>query len=60
MFSIASLRRDPFEGSGAYHRRLRLIVEGTIALALAITACGLATAMWLRTLEPLMSRIALG
>ena len=45
--------RDPFEGRGARRRRMRLQVEGTIAIVLAMVACGLAAAMWLRTLAPL-------
>jgi hypothetical protein len=45
---------DPFEGRGARRTRLRIRIEGAIALALAIAACGLAAAMWLRTLAPLV------
>ena len=43
-------RRDPFwdDGKGARRHRLRLRIEGVIALALAIAACGLTAAMWLR------------
>jgi hypothetical protein len=43
-------RRDPFwdDGKGARRHHLRLRIEGFIALALAIAACGLTTAMWLR------------
>lgn len=43
-------RRDPFwdDGKGARRRHLRLRIEGLIALALAIAACGLTAAMWLR------------
>ena len=45
--------RDPFEGRGARRTRLRLQIEGLIALFLAIVACGLAAALWVRTLAPL-------
>jgi hypothetical protein len=47
--------RDPFwdEGKGARRRQRRLGIEGFIALAIAIVACGVAAAMWLRALAPL-------
>ena len=51
--------RDPFEGRGARRRHARIRVEGFMALALAITACGLTVALWLRTLAPLAERIGL-
>jgi hypothetical protein len=43
-------RRDPFwdDGKGARRRHLRVRLQGVIALALAIAACGLTAAMWLR------------
>jgi hypothetical protein len=49
-------RRDPFwdDGRGARRRQLRLRLEGVIALALAIGACGLTAAMWLRELLPVV------
>jgi hypothetical protein len=58
---IERLRRpgDPFEGRGARRRQLRLRIEGFIALTLAIVACGLASAMWLRAIAPLFDRIGL-
>jgi len=52
--------RDPFEGQGARRRHLRIRVEGMMALGLAIAACGLVAAMWLRTLAPLADRFGLG
>ena len=45
---------DPFEGRGVYRRQLRRRIEGMIALALAVTACGVTAAMWLRTLAPVL------
>jgi len=60
MFGSAHLRRDPFEGTAAYRRRLRLLIEGTVALALAIAASGVTTAMWIRALEPLLNGISIG
>jgi hypothetical protein len=49
-------RRDPFwdDGRGARRRQLRLRLEGFVALALAIGACGLTAAMWLRELLPVV------
>jgi len=43
-------RRDPFweDGKGARRRNLRVRIEGIVALALAIAACGLTAAMWIR------------
>ena len=57
MFDRTTIGRDPYEGSSAYRRRMRLRIEGLIALALAISACGLATAMWLRALTPLFKSL---
>jgi hypothetical protein len=45
--------RDPFEGQGARRRNLRIRVESILAFGLAVAACGLIAAMWLRTLAPL-------
>ena len=49
-------RRDPYwdDGKGARRRHLRLRIEGLIALALAIAACGLTAAMWLRQILPVI------
>jgi len=49
-------RRDPFwdDGKGARRRQLRVRIEGTIAFALAMAACGLTAAMWLRQLLPVV------
>jgi hypothetical protein len=49
-------RRDPFwdDGKGARRRQLRLRIEGMIAFALAMAACGLTAAMWLRQLLPVV------
>ena len=52
--------RDPFEGRGAHHRELRLRVEGFLALGLAIMACGLTAAVWVRTLAPVIALYGLG
>jgi hypothetical protein len=47
-------KRDPFwdDGKGARRRQLRLRIEGLFALLLAIGACGLTVAMWLRQVGP--------
>jgi hypothetical protein len=52
--------RDPFEGRGARRTQRRLRIEGFIALALAIGACGLTAALWLLTLAPLAKSFGLG
>ena len=51
--------RDPFEGRGVIRTRLRLRIEGLFALALAIGACGMTTAVWLRNMAPLAERLGL-
>jgi hypothetical protein len=54
--------RDPWwgdEGSGAKRTRRRVQAESLLAIALAIAACGLIAAMWLRTLAPLTSELGL-
>lgn len=60
---IGRLRRprDPFwdDGRGARRTQRRVRVEGLVALALAIVACGVTAAMWLLTLAPLAERIGL-
>lgn len=45
--------RDPFEGRSAHRRELRLRIEGIVALSMAIAACGLTLAVWVKTLVPL-------
>ena len=49
-------RRDPVwdDGKGARRRQFRLRLEGFLAFALAISACGLTFAMWLRQLLPVV------
>ena len=61
---IGRLRRapDPFweDGKGARRTRRRRRAEAFIALTIAIAACGLTIAMWLRTLAPFAERFGLG
>ncbi len=57
MFERILQPRDPFEGVGARRRNLRVRIEGLVALSLAITACGLVAAMWIRILAPFGSLI---
>jgi prepilin signal peptidase PulO-like enzyme (type II secretory pathway) len=52
--------RDPFEGRGARRRDLRIRVESVLAFGMAIAACGLVAAMWLRILAPLADGLRLG
>jgi hypothetical protein len=56
MIGRRRIPRDPFEGRGARRRQIRLRIEGVMALVMAIGACGLTAAMWLRTLAPLAER----
>ncbi len=57
MFGRAKIGGDPFEGTHAYRRKLRLRIEGLVALAMAVAACGLVAAMWLRMVGPALSQI---
>ncbi len=50
---------DPFEGVGARRRRLRLRIEGILALGMAILACGLTAALWIATLGPVVGSFGL-
>jgi hypothetical protein len=54
-------RHDPFweEGKGARRTQRRVQVEGLLALAMAIVACGVTAAVWLRLLAPLADTFAL-
>lgn len=47
---------DPYEGRAARRRRLRLRVEGLVALSLSIVACGVAAALWIAMLVPSVTR----
>jgi hypothetical protein len=53
--------RDPWwdDGTGARATRRRRQIESFSAFALAIGACGLTTAVWLRVIAPAVTR-ALG
>jgi hypothetical protein len=57
MLGRAQIPRDPFEGSGAHRKHLRLRAEGVIAISLAIAACGLTAAMWFKALLPVFDRV---
>jgi hypothetical protein len=47
-------KRDPYwdDGKGARRRNRRVRFEASLALALALMACGLTVAMWLRQVLP--------
>ena len=60
MISRAPFGRDPFEGTAAYRTRIRVKIEGAIALAMAIAACGLTAVMWIRALAPAFERVLAG
>ncbi|MEO8572258.1 MAG: hypothetical protein ABI553_11255 [Chloroflexota bacterium] len=54
--------RDPFwdDGAGARHAQRRRRVEGALAFTIAVAACGLTAAMWLKMLAPFADRLGLG
>jgi hypothetical protein len=49
-------RRDPFwdDGRGARRRHQVKRLQGDVAFSMAIVACGLTAAMWLRELLPVV------
>lgn len=49
-------QRDPFwdDGQGARQSRAHERLVGALAFAMAVVACGLTAASWLRTLLPLV------
>jgi hypothetical protein len=53
---------DPFwdDGVGARRTYRRFRMEGTVALGLAIIACGLTAAVWVRTVAELLGAPAFG
>lgn len=53
MIRRRGIPRDPFEGRGARRTYLRVRIESSIAFALAMAACGLTAALWLKALGPL-------
>ena len=62
MVSGLFMRRDPWweDGTGARRDRTRHRIVGLMAFAMAIGACGLTTAVWLRTLFPILGAAGLG
>ena len=55
-------QRDPFwdDGQGVRQSRAHQRVVGGLAFALAVAACGLTAAAWLRDLAPMFSSLPLG
>ena len=51
--------RDPFwdDGTGARRTHRRVRFEGFLAISMAIVACGLTTARWLRLLAPVATGV---
>ena len=62
MVSGLFARRDPWweDGQGARRDRTRQRIVGLLAFAMAIGACGLTTAVWLRTVFPILGVAGLG
>ena len=55
--------RDPWwgdEGKSAKRTRRRVQVESLFAIAMAIVACGMVAAVWMRALAPLARQLGLG
>ena len=60
--SLLHLRRtDPFwdmDGKGVRRDRTKRRIVGGVAFAIAIVACGLTVAAWLRELQPVIHQLA--
>ena len=54
--------RDPFwdDGQGARKIRTRQRITGSMAFAVAVVACGLTVAAWMRELGPVLGGFHLG
>lgn len=51
---------DPYEGTGAKRRAVRVRIEELLALGMAIVATGLTAAVWIQFLSPLGRVLGLG
>jgi hypothetical protein len=57
MMSVFRRSHDPFwdmEGRGAKRTRIRVKLVSDLAFAVAIVACGLTAAAWIRVLAPVL------
>ena len=48
---------DPFEGRAAQRTRVRLRIEGVVALTMAVAAFSAALALWVGTLAPVATNL---
>jgi hypothetical protein len=48
---------DPFEGRAAQRTRVRLRIEGVVALMMAVAAFSAAMALWVGTLAPVATNL---
>ena len=55
-------RRDPFwdDGRGARRHHLRVRLQGELAFAIAVVACGLTAYAWIQVLRPLLHQFGWG
>jgi hypothetical protein len=56
-------RNDPWwdlDGKGVKRDRIRRRVVGGLAFVLAIGACGMTVAAWIRQIQPVLSQLGLG
>ena len=64
MINVFRRSHDPFwdmEGRGAKRTRIRLKIVSDLAFAIAIVACGLTAAAWMRILVPvIMAKLGIG
>lgn len=63
MYAMRRGRHDPWwdlEGADAKRIRLRRRFVGSLAFAVAIVACGLTAAAWLRELAPMLGSLPIG
>jgi hypothetical protein len=56
-------RNDPWwdmDGKGVKRERIRRRVVGGLAFILAVAACGITAAEWIREVSPLLGQLGLG
>ena len=61
--NVIRRRHDPWwdlEGRGAKRSRIRHKIVADLAFALAVVACGLTAAAWLRAIAPVVGGLGLG
>ena len=54
---VCDVGEHPFEGRAAQRTRIRLRIEGVVALTLAVVAFSVALGLWVGTLAPVVGQL---